>query len=91
MGPIRPKEEAIPTPDRLTDAAIVAVPGMPAMPRDPKADDDDSHDNHAEIHGRTGEVADVDDEQGWKDTGTALHTGCRAKTGDKTGCSLIDT
>ena len=36
IGPIRLKEEAIPTPDRLTDAAIVAVPGIPAMPSEPR-------------------------------------------------------
>lgn len=33
MGPIRLKDEAMPTPDKLTDAAMVAVPGIPREPR----------------------------------------------------------
>lgn len=36
MVPIRLKDEAMPTPDKLTDAAMVAVPGIPARPREPR-------------------------------------------------------
>ena len=35
IGPIKLKEDAMPTPDKPTDAAIVAVPGIPAIPSEP--------------------------------------------------------